>query len=356
MHRGFLAVVVAVLGPLALAGSARAAPAVTGYPNSIAVLGDSISVGYDADGTGPQAEPQYSWAAGTSSQVNSIYSRILAANPAISGNGFNEAVKGADMGDLQGQATTAVSQGAQEVLIMMGANDVCTDTQATMTPVATFRNELAASLKTISRGLPDARIQVLSIPNVYRLWQVLHPNASARFVWGFAGICQSMLANPNSTAPADVARRAAVLKREKQFNNALEKGCAAYIHCRFDGDAVFNYPFAASDADTLDYFHPSIVGQSILAQTVWGVGFDYADATPPVSQASTTPVSGGVQVTLTATDNVAVSGIEYAIGKGRWIRYTTPVTLLSGHALTWRAVDVNGNIEASQALVLDPPA
>ena len=87
-----LVVMVAVVGPLALAGTARATPAVTGYPSSLAVLGDSISVGYDADNTGPQAEPQYSWATGTSSQVDSIYSRILAANPSVSGNDFNEAV------------------------------------------------------------------------------------------------------------------------------------------------------------------------------------------------------------------------------------------------------------------------
>jgi len=57
MRWRLLVLTVAVLGPLALAGTARATPAVTGYPGSLAVLGDSISVGYDADGTGPQAEP-----------------------------------------------------------------------------------------------------------------------------------------------------------------------------------------------------------------------------------------------------------------------------------------------------------
>ena len=86
------------------------------------------------------------------------------------------------------------------------------------------------------------------------------------------------------------------------------------------------------------------------------MGFDYTDTTPPESVASTTPVTGGDQVTLTATDNAGVAGIEYVIGKGHWVRYTGPVTVLAGHAITWRAVDVNGNIEASQSLTLDPPA
>jgi len=350
MRRRLLVVVMAGLAPLALAGTARATPAVTGYPNSVAVLGDSISVGYDADNTGPQPEPQYSWATGTSSKVDSIYSRILAANPAVSGNGFNEAVKGANMSALQGQATTAVSLGAKEVLILMGANDLCTDTVAQMTTVATFRTEFKTAMKTLSLGLPDSRIQVLSIPNLYQLWSVLHTNAGARFVWSLAGICQSMLANPTSTAPADVARRAAVLKREKQLNTVLKATCATYIHCRYDDGALFDYPFVAADADTLDYFHPSITGQALLAQTEWNAGFDFTDTTPPVSGAATTPVTGGVQVTLTATDDVGVSGIEYKLGKGRWVRYTAPVTVLTGHTITWRAVDVNGNIEASQSL------
>jgi hypothetical protein len=75
-----------------------------------------------------------------------------------------------------------------------------------------------------------------------------------------------------------------------------------------------------------------------------------------VSTASTAPVTGGVQVTLTATDTAGVSGIEYKLGKGHWVRYAGPVTLLSGNSITWRAVDVNGNIEASQSLTADPPA
>ena len=184
MHRRVLALAVVVLGPMALAGTARATPAVTGYPNSVAVVGDSISEGFDANGTLGGPEPQYSWATGTSSKVDSIYSRILAANPAISGNGFNDAATGAKMSDLAGQAATAVNQGAQEVLVLMGANDVCSSSQSTMTPVATFRKQLTSGLNTISRGLPDARIQVLSVPNIFRLWQVLHTNPSAQSIWG----------------------------------------------------------------------------------------------------------------------------------------------------------------------------
>jgi hypothetical protein len=221
-----------------------------------------------------------------------------------------------------------------------------------MTSVADFKAQLLASMKALSKGLPDARIEIFSIPNVYRLWQVLKDSSSARLAWSLFSICPSMLANPLSTAQADVDRRAAVLQRENQFTTTLRKTCARYIHCHYDGNAVFNYPFAAADADTLDYFHPSIGGQAKLAQTAWDAGFDFTDTTAPVSTAAETPVDGGASVSLSATDDVGVSGIEYRLAKGHWTRYSDPVTVAGGHTITWRAVDVNGNCEATQSLTV----
>jgi lysophospholipase L1-like esterase len=350
MRVRLIALALAVGAATAFPAAASAQPAVTGYPSSLAALGDSITRGYDADGVPPPGERlQYSWATGTSSKVDSFYLRLLAANPAISGHGLNDAVTGAKMRDLAGQASTAVSQHAQEIVVLMGANDVCTSTEAAMTPVSDFRSQFTTAINTLSHGLPDARIYVLSVPNIYHLWQVLHTNASARFVWTTAGICQSMLANPNSTATADVDRRAAVLQRNKDFNTQLKQVCARYVHCRFDGNALFNYPFTASDANTLDYFHPSIAGQTTLARVEWGDSFDFSDVTPPASTGTFTAVSGGQRATLTATDNVAVKGIEYRIGSGIYKRYTGPVTVLTGRTITWRAVDVNGNSEATHS-------
>jgi hypothetical protein len=119
------------------------------------------------------------------------------------------------------------------------------------------------------------------------------------------------------------------------------------VHCRFDQNALFNYPFVAGDANTLDYFHPSISGQTKLAAVEWSDSFNFTDKTPPVSSATFAVVTGGVQATLSATDNVAVAGIEYKIGTAIYKRYTKPVTVLKGRTITWRAVDVNGNIEAT---------
>jgi lysophospholipase L1-like esterase len=332
------------------ASTASADPAITGYPGSIAATGDSITQAYDADSLFPPGvRPQYSWSTGSSSAVNSINRRILAANPAIAGHAYNDSVTGAKMIDLTGQATNAIAQHAQEVTILMGANDVCTSSVATMTSVTDFRSRFAAGMRKLSLGLPSARIYVVSIPSVYRLWSVLKGNSSARSVWSSFQICQSMLANPLSTASADVSRRATVLQRETDFNTQMKQVCARYVHCRFDGGAVFSYPYVATDANTLDYFHPSITGQAKLAGVAWSNGFDYTDSTAPISAATVTTIVGGATVALSATDNVKLSGIEYRLGTGHYVRYTKPVTVAKGATITWRAVDVNGNSEATHS-------
>ena len=48
------------------------------------------------------------------------------------------------------------------------------------------------------------------------------------------------------------------------FNQILASVCAAYARCRWDGRAVYNYQFSASQASTLDFFHPSLILQPHL--------------------------------------------------------------------------------------------
>lgn len=345
-----LAVLVAVSCALA-APAARAEPAVTGYPSSIASTGDSITRAFNTCPFAFLDCPQNSWSTGTSSTVNSHYRRILAANPAIWGRNYNDARTGAKMIDLQAQVQAAVSQRAEYVTVLMGANDVCTSSEATMTPTGTLRAQLHGALATLSIGLPNARIYVVSIPDVYHLWEILHRNLAAVLTWSIGRICQSLLANPTSTAAADTARRLRVRQRTIDDNTAIAQTCAAYVHCRFDGGAAFALRFTASDVSTRDYFHPSVAGQVKAASVTWSAGFDFTDAVAPTTTPTTAPADGGTAVTLSASDNVAVSGIEYRVGAATaWTRYAGTVTVPPGSSITFRAVDVNGNVEATQTL------
>src|SRR5262249_39371749 len=163
--------------------------------------------------------------------------------------------------------------------------DVCTSTVAAMTPTATVSAQLDSALATLSAGLPDARIFVASIPNVYHLWEIFHTNFFAQLVWGFAGLCQSLLARPSSTASADVARRHQLFKRATAHNPAIAGPGARYIPCRSDTGAAFGVSLATSDVTTRDYFHPSVSGQTKAAATEAAASFNFTDATAPVSSA-----------------------------------------------------------------------
>lgn len=261
--------VVSLAGGTALAGT-RPAAAPPPLPGSIAAIGDSISQAFDVC-CNYGNHPGHSWTTGylSGDGVTSHYERILAADPAIAGQEFDDAVFGAVMADAPGQAQEAVAQGAQYVTILMGANDLCTSSPSTMTSTTAFRSAFQQTMSILESGLPaGAHIFVASIPNIYLLWQVLHRNPLAQTVWSVAQICQSMLSRSDTTAD-----RQAVVSRERSFNVILSSVCGAYANCRFDGGAVYRYQFTASQVSTLDYFHPNLAGQAAIADVTWAASW-----------------------------------------------------------------------------------
>jgi PKD repeat protein len=261
-------VIATVLLQLAAVGSASA----EALPSSMASTGDSITRAFNTGWFPFIDAPGNSWSTGTSSTVNSHYLRILASNPAISGHNFNDAVSGAQMVNLAGQMQTVAGRNVGYVTVLMGGNDVCRDSEAQMTSVQAFHDQFVAAMNVISASSSQPLVYVVSIPNVYNLWAVLKDSLSARSTWSLYNVCQSMLANPLSTAQADVDRRARVAQRDADFNTQLAAVCALFPRCRFDQNAVFNTAFAASDISTRDYFHPSVAGQAKLASVSWQAG------------------------------------------------------------------------------------
>jgi lysophospholipase L1-like esterase len=264
----------ALLSALVLSGTVAAQAGAANYPNSMAATGDSITRAFNTGLVPFTDAPWNSWSTG-GLRSWSHYRRILAANPLIFGRNFNNARSGAEMADLERQAGLTVAQRVEYVTILIGANDACASSEAAMTPVADFRAQFERAMATLSVGLPAARIYVISIPDIYRLWSLFHNNSTAVFTWRVTGFCQSMLARPTSTAPEDEARRQRVRQRVVDYNGNLEQVCALYIQCRFDGNAVFEYPFRAEDVSKRDYFHPSLAGQRTLADVTWAAGYSF---------------------------------------------------------------------------------
>lgn len=263
--RRLLAATFAALCLIALASSA----ALAAYPNSMAATGDSITRAFNTCSFPFIDCPQNSWATGTERTVDSFYLRILERNAGIREHLHNDAVSGAKMAELPGQVSTAIGQGVEYLVIEMGANDVCTSEEGTMTSVASYKSNLESALRSFTERLPNARISVGSIPNVYWLWSLLHTNSSAVSTWNSLGICQSMLRNPTSTSREDEERRLRVQRREVELNGVLAEVCALYVNCQYDRNTGYEYRFEAAEVSTRDYFHPAVRGQATIARIEW---------------------------------------------------------------------------------------
>jgi lysophospholipase L1-like esterase len=254
---------------LAIVSLGMASAKATAAPNSMDALGDSITRAFNTCGFPFTDCTENSWATGTNSRVNSYYLRLLAVNPGISGHNYNDAVSGAKMSELNSQASKAVSRKVELVGILMGANDACTSSISTMTPVSTFQSQFEQGMNTLAAGVPVPQVNVGSLPNVYRLWEIFHTNSSAVNTWNTLKICQSLLANPTSTAKADEERRLQVRQREEEYDSVLQSVCAKYTQCKYDNGAGFKTVFNTNDVSTRDYFHPSIEGQALIASVAW---------------------------------------------------------------------------------------
>lgn len=268
-----LALTLALVGSTAAPAAAQTDPGPP--PDVIASMGDSITRGFNACGFYVDC-PSRSFSTGSNSGVDSHYLRIRSVNPAIDGNDVNAAQSGAEAEDLPGQAQTVVASGAGYVTILIGANDACAGSEAAMTPVAAYRGHIDTALATLQAGLPDARVMIISIPDLRQLWDAGRGSWLARLAWSLFGTCQSMLANPTSFADADVQRRERVRQRVIDYNAELADACADYgPNCRFDGNAVFNYPFTLDQVSGWDYFHPNTEGQAVLAAVTYQAGFNW---------------------------------------------------------------------------------
>ena len=281
--------------------------------------------------------------------------------------GGNDAVTGAKMGDLAGQAKNAVKapNTPDQVLILMGANDICTSTEASMTSVASFRASYKSGLETLSTGLPDARIDVSSIPNIFNLWSVLHTSTAAQLTWGLAKICQSMLAKPTSEAAADKerARQSAETKRR------IQRGARRSLR-RIHPLPVRQRRRLRDQIRDQRRLHDGLLpperprGQNKAAENAWNSGPKFTDLATPTTTITPERAPDGeagwydknVSVALSASENeFAVAGTEYKINEAAgWTKYTGPITVSSEGTttITARSVDVNGNIEESKSTTI----
>ncbi|MER5774672.1 SGNH/GDSL hydrolase family protein [Streptomyces sp. NPDC002039] len=242
---------------------AQAGPRWNTAPTSIAAVGDSITRGFDACSVLADC-PEVSWATGDDPAVDSLANRLIGAAEAPA-RSWNLAVTGSRMADLPGQLASAAAHKPELVTVMVGSNDACRPLASSMTSVADFRAGFEKALAGLRAASPTSQVYVSSVPDLQRLWEQGKDLPMVRQIWKL-GICQSMLADPLSLATGATSRREEVRARVVEYNEVLREVCAKDPLCRYDGGAVFQYPFSAEQLSRWDFFHPGKNGQARLAE------------------------------------------------------------------------------------------
>jgi hypothetical protein len=251
--------------------SASAAPAVgtqiaaPAYPDSIAVIGHSFATGEGV--SGPRAfRIRNSWITGDVPAVQSLYSRILARNPAIRGNKFNLALGGADVAAMLLQARKAVTiKPAPELVVVQGIDhDIICDTVSHKP----FEVAFARVLDVLATGLPDARIFVTSqfgsVPTYIKALTLKQRINQRDRISPATGRC-SFLDAAGAAFPPGVAYLEAVIHR---YEAAVAAACKAVATCRYDGGA-FGRIVERPEYISWDVIHLAAPGQAKSAAVAW---------------------------------------------------------------------------------------
>jgi len=225
-----------------------------------------------------------SWATGNSPRVRTHASRLKELNAAANSTlqAYNASVSGATSHDIKVQIDSILSwsnkslgQGSPDyVMIAIGANDICQDSNSEMTPVSTYANNVRNAVFRVLDANPNARVMVSGIPNLNHLrnvaedsWLGLPPVSTCKQMWALHKFCNNVLLEK------DINKRNEVTKRIYAYQDEIE-----YIrrdaNARFGNDRmrfaydVYNYGFT-DDEISIDCFHPNIHGQQALSDVTW---------------------------------------------------------------------------------------
>jgi len=236
------------------------------YPDAVAVIGHSGATGLNSDPERPlQDVPKNSWATGTNPEIDSVYSRVLALNPAAEDGNTNLAVDGSGLPSLLRQARklSDLERAPELVLVQTIDNDMeCDGTdEENLQP---FAEGLSEVLDVLGTGLPDADVVIVS-----QWWTaekyaaVAVPLSPLEFAGD--GPCDLVDTATGQLLPERVAGLQAIADA---YQAQVDTVCAAHANCRTDEGAASTMVVTEEDL-SFDFVHLSVAGHHKLADTVW---------------------------------------------------------------------------------------
>ena len=246
---------------------ANAPDSKTVLANSIVVLGHSGATGFGSDATDFMRDAyENSWATGTNPEVNSVYVRLLAQNPAIKGHNFNFAKDGSRVDDLVRQANMALklSPPVDLVLIQTIDNDIrCDRTDAQN--YAPFGAALLRALTLLHAGAPHARLFLVS------QWGSVERDVAIGQQLPFS------VAYASGSGPCDVYDKDGQIRPDQvkylqdvvnHYHAELHTSCSVVPQCSTDKGAMQQLDLGVGDLVS-DGNHLSISGHRKMAAMAW---------------------------------------------------------------------------------------
>lgn len=258
--------------PLASAGTRHAIE----YPSAMAVIGTPTAAGWGADPAHPfHPAPKASWATGTDPAVRSIYSRLVALNPAIRGHNANLSTAvsapeaaGHELDDLLDGVHRVLRLKVKPDLVIVQAIDRAVKCDgSTELDFASYGARFGSALQVLAKGLPNARIFVVSQWGSFASYVKYLQGLDAGHRLKNAGKkpCQLVASPTGAVVPSRVAYAKRVVAGEEA---QLRSACTKVAHCRYDGGAAQRIPVTA--ADIADFqFTPTVQGQAKIAAAEW---------------------------------------------------------------------------------------
>jgi hypothetical protein len=200
-------------------------------------------------------------ATGTNPEVQSLY---LAENPAIEGHNVNLAHGSATVGDLVVQAGQAVDLDPVPDLVVIQIMDADMVCPAKDSDYASFRATFEEALATLTEGVPDADIFVVSqFGSPSNVKNVL-PTRAEREQIGGTGPC-AFVDPDGEIVPKELQRLEDIIHG---YEAQLEAGCDQFDRCHYDdgafGRIVDQHSYWSSCNN-----HLSIEGHAKAAAVAW---------------------------------------------------------------------------------------
>jgi hypothetical protein len=220
--------------------------------------------------------PENSWATGTNPAVNSIYSRLLALNPAIKGHNMNFSVSdnaldaaGHELDDFDREVHQALHQGVKPDLVLIQVIDRAMKCDGTTErDFAGYGSRFSELLDALAKGMPNAKFLVVSqwgsFASYVKYLQSLDAH-TARLKNAGKKPCQLVSSPSGQIVASRVAYAQSIVAGEEA---QLKAACVKVPNCHYDGGAASR--IAVTPADVAQYqFNPTISGQAKLAAAEW---------------------------------------------------------------------------------------